>query len=132
MMTNEKTTTSDIRKGNHVYLFYSWNDKGTFAWYEYTVDSAGSQQIHLRSNDGEMLKRRIYPNASNQHLRLSSEVSNPAAVAIDYAAAYLIRETTDCEERINRHSDNLPYVRNLNERLNVLRSAIPGQIQKRF
>lgn len=135
-MKNTETQTTTLRKGDSAYLFFSWDNKGTFAWYPYVIDSIGRQQIHLRSDDGEMLKRRIYPGTSNQYLVAASEVDNPEATAIEYAKRFLIEETARIEQRLATAKANgfggAGYLRNVSDSLAVIRTAAPAQIKKRF
>lgn len=127
-------TAGRIHKGDLVYLFRAWDNVGTWSWYEYIVDSAGTKQIHLRSSDGDMLKRRVYTdltNVNNQQLLLSSTVSDPAAKAIELAQSYMVREIAYYEQQKVEFRDDAAYVQNLNAHLEVLRAAKPKQIHKR-
>lgn len=123
-------TTIKFKKGDHVYLFLDWNRKGTCAWYEWVIDSAGAKQIHLRSADGEMLKRRIYPAETGHRMTLVSETPDPEAKAIEFAQEFLAGWIAHTEQRLTT-SNNPGYLRLMNEQLVELKAASPSQLQKR-
>lgn len=77
-------------KGQEVYRFASWDDKGTFSVRKYVVNSCGARQMHLRRvDDGSNAEFRAY--APFTGFELVSDVADPTARALEYAAAYIAR-----------------------------------------
>lgn len=125
-------TPHRIRKGDRVYLFCNWDRKGTCAWYGYVVDSAGTQQIHLRTDDGEMLKRRIYVDSGND-LRLQSEVADPVAAALAYGESYRLAQIEHLKSCLERYADgDRFYLQGLRQQLTEVEATASKQVYRRL